>query len=62
MAVSFLVFADLHHEPKVFPHDAKRFLNEIIARGINAKVSFMVQLGDFLHTPQENRALADVFA
>ena len=62
MAVSFLVFADLHHEPKVFPHDAKRFLDEIIARGINAKVSFMVQLGDFLHTPQENRALADVFA
>ena len=62
MAVSFLVFADLHHEPKVFPHDAKRFLDEIIARGINTKVSFMVQLGDFLHTPQENRALADVFA
>lgn len=62
MAISFLAFADLHHEPKVFPHDAKLFLEEIIARGINAKVSFGVQLGDFLHTPQENRSLSDVFA
>ena len=45
MAVSFLAFADLHHEPKVFPHDAKRFLDEIIARGINAKVPKMICTG-----------------
>ena len=50
MAFTFLAFTDLHHEPQVFPHDAPRFLDEILKRGIDARAAFAVQLGDFLHT------------
>ena len=61
MAFTFLAFTDLHHEPQVFPHDAPRFLDEILKRGIDARADFAVQLGDFLHTPRLNGGLADVF-
>ena len=62
MSLTFLVFTDLHHEPQVFPHDAGKFLSAITARAETENAAFMIQLGDFLHTPENNRSLADVYA
>ena len=62
MALTFLAFTDLHHEPQVFPHDAAAFLRTITGRAAAAGADFMVQLGDFLHSPRVNGALADVYA
>ncbi|MBQ7922341.1 MAG: metallophosphoesterase [Clostridia bacterium] len=58
----FLAFSDLHHEPQVFPHDAESYLQQILNRADAEEVSFVVQLGDFLHTPEFNSALADIYA
>jgi len=62
MSITFLALADLHHEPQVFPHDAQAFLNIMFERAKETQSAFMVQLGDFLHTPKLNGALADVYA
>lgn len=62
MSLTFLAFADLHHEPQTFPHDAPAFLDSILQRAVDAHAAFVIQLGDFLHTPALNRGLADVYA
>jgi len=61
MSLTFLAFADLHHEPQVFPHDAPAFLDTILQRAVDSHASFVIQLGDFLHTPAKNRELAAVY-
>ncbi len=61
MPLTFLVFTDLHHEPQVFPHNASSFLDIILQRAIDTHVSFVIQLGDLLHTPILNRDLADIY-
>lgn len=62
MTVRFLAFADLHHEPESFPHDAPAFLRRMLARGKDAEASFAIQLGDFLHNLPTNGWLADEYA
>ena len=59
---TFLVFTDLHHEPQVFPHDAPSYLRQILQRAESDDVSFVMQIGDLLHTPSINSALADDYA
>jgi len=59
---TFLAFTDLHHEPLVFPHDAPAYLDKILGRAEAEKVSFVIHLGDFLHTPELNAGLADTYA
>ena len=61
MEFKFLAFTDLHYEPQVFAHDAASFLKTVMRRGETCGAAFAVQLGDFLHTPEKNRFLADVF-
>ena len=61
MSLTFLAFADLHHEPQVFPHDAPAFLEIILQRATDSHAAFVIQMGDFLHTPAMNRGLADVY-
>jgi len=61
MSLTFLAFTDLHHAPQFFAHDAVSHLNTIMKRATEAKASFAVQLGDFLHMPEQNRALADTY-
>lgn len=58
---TFLAFTDLHHEPKVFPHDANAYLQQILRRAEDENVSFVIQLGDLLHTPELNSSLCDVY-
>ena len=62
MSLTFLAFTDLHHEPQVFPHNAPVFLEKIRRRAIDANAAFVIQLGDFLHTPSINSSLADTYA
>ncbi len=62
MALRFLAFTDLHHEPETFPHDAPAFMRRILARGKDAAASFAIQLGDFLHNLPINGWLADEYA
>ena len=62
MSLKFLALTDLHHEPKVFPHNAPAFLDTILQRAVDSQAAFVIQLGDFLHTPAENITLADTYA
>ncbi|MBQ7921210.1 MAG: metallophosphoesterase [Clostridia bacterium] len=57
----FLAFTDLHHEPQVSPHDAEAYLQQILNRADAEEVSFVIQLGDLLHTPELNSALGDMY-
>ena len=61
MEFRFLAFTDLHHEPQVFAHDAVSSLGAVMECGAACGATFAVQLGDFLHTPEKNRSLEDVF-
>jgi len=61
VSLTFLAFSDLHHEPQVFPHDAPAFLDTILKRAVDSQAAFVIQLGDFLHTPALNRDLSDVY-
>ena len=49
--IKFLVFADIHHYPKVFCTDAPERFAAIRARAEREKVDFMVSLGDYCHSP-----------
>lgn len=47
MSLTFLAFADLHHEPQVFPHDAPAFLEIILQRATDSHAAFVIQMGTF---------------
>ncbi len=57
--VRFLVAADVHYRPGIFPHDTPEQLGKIIARGVAEKVDFGIQLGDFQHNAKRDRAFID---
>lgn len=57
--VRFLVAADVHYRPGVFPHDTPAQLEQIIARGVAEQVDFGIQLGDFQHNAKRDRAFID---
>ena len=39
----FMVAADIHYRPGVFPHDNKNWLERILARAEDARVAFAIQ-------------------
>lgn len=57
--VRFLVTADVHYRPGIFPHDTPEQLDRIIARGVAEDVDFGIQLGDFQHNATRDRAFID---
>ena len=57
--VRFLVAADVHYRPGVFPHDTPALLEKIVARGVAEQVDFGIQLGDFQHDAKRARAFVD---
>lgn len=58
-SLRFLVASDIHYRPGVFPHDSVDWLERIVARGMDARVDFGLQLGDFIH---DARAAKDFIA
>ena len=59
--VRFLVAADVHYRPGVFPHDTSGQLERIVARGVSEKVDFGIQLGDFQHNALRDRPFIDIW-
>ena len=59
--VKFLVVADIHYRPGVFPHDTPEQLRRIVARGVAERVDFGIQLGDFQHNAKRDRAFIDLW-
>lgn len=59
--VRFLVAADVHYRPGVFPFDTHEMLEKIVARGVAEKVDFGIQLGDFQHNAKRDRAFIDLW-
>lgn len=59
--VRFLVAADIHYRPGVFPFDTDEQLRKIVARGVSEKVDFGIQLGDFQHDAKRGRAFIDLW-
>lgn len=57
----FLAFTDLHYCPGTFIGDSDQRLACIMKRAEEEKVSFMMQLGDFVHDIGRNGWLADVY-
>lgn len=57
----FLVFTDLHYSRLLISADANVRLTKIMERAITEKVAFVMQLGDFLHEPNENGWLAGTY-
>ena len=60
-ACKFLVFTDLHFSRLMVSADADIRLAKILERAKSENVGFIMQLGDFLHEPDENRWLADIY-
>lgn len=56
---TFLAFGDLHHYPGNFYDDKEERWDKILARSIAENAEFIVGLGDYVHEPEKNRALAD---
>ena len=52
----FLVVADVHYRPGVFPHDNVEWLDRILARAKSEQVDFCLQLGDFVHAAHRDTA------
>lgn len=52
----FLVVADVHYRPGVFPHDNVEWLDRILERARNERVDFCLQLGDFVHAARRDKA------
>ncbi len=59
MACTFLAFGDLHHYPGQFLDDKEERWEKIVHRSIEEDAQFIVGLGDYVHEPEKNRALAD---
>jgi predicted phosphodiesterase len=59
MGCRFLAFGDLHHYPGNFYDDKEERWEKILARSIAEEASFIVGLGDYVHEPERNRALAE---
>lgn len=55
----FLVFSDLHCCPGVLGWDSPERLQTILARAEREDVSFVIQLGDFMHEREKNGWLAE---
>lgn len=51
----FLVVADVHYRPGVFPHDNVEWLDRILARAKSEQVDFCLQLGDFVHAARRDK-------
>ena len=45
----FLVAADIHYRPGIFPHDNRAWIERILARAEKENAAFAIQLGDFVH-------------
>ncbi|MBQ6849146.1 MAG: metallophosphoesterase [Clostridia bacterium] len=56
---TFLAFGDLHHYPGVFYPDKEERWEKILARSIEENADFIVGLGDYVHEPAVNGALAE---
>lgn len=56
---TFLAFADLHHYPGVFYPDKEWRLEKILTRSVEENAAFIVGLGDYVHAPDSNVALAE---
>ena len=56
---TFLAFGDLHHQPGTYYPDKEERWEKIVARSVEENAAFMVGLGDYVHDPDRNRALAD---
>lgn len=54
----FLAFGDLHHYPGEFYDDKEERWEKILARSMAENAEFIVGLGDYVHEPQKNGALA----
>lgn len=52
----FLVVADVHYRPGIFPHDNVEWLDRILDRAKNEQVDFCLQLGDFVHSARRDGA------
>ena len=59
--VKFCAFADIHYYPKVFPHDTREWLERILVRAEKAKADFIIQMGDFTHTPAACKDYVDFY-
>ena len=57
----FLVAADIHYRPGVFPHDDRAWLERIVARAEEERVAFAIQLGDFVHSARRDRGYLDAW-
>lgn len=55
---TFLAFGDLHHYPGQFLDDKEERWDKIVRRSIDEDAAFIVGLGDYVHEPEQNRALA----
>lgn len=55
---TFLAFGDLHHYPGEFYDDKEERWEKILARSIAENAEFIVGLGDYVHEPEKNGALA----
>lgn len=58
MSCTFLAFADLHHYPGEFYDDKEERWEKILRRSIRENAEFIVGLGDYVHEPEKNGALA----
>lgn len=56
---TFLAFGDLHHYPGNFYDDKPQRWEKILARSIEENAEFIVGLGDYVHEPEKNKALAE---
>ena len=54
--LKFLVVADVHYRPGVFPHDNVEWLDRILERAKDEQVDFCLQLGDFVHAARRDKA------
>lgn len=59
--VRFLVAADVHYRPGIFPHDTPQQLERIVGRGVSENVDFGIQLGDFQHNARHERSFIDIW-
>ena len=55
----FLAFGDLHHYPGHFYDDKPARWEKILSRSIEENAEFIVGLGDYVHEPEINKALAE---
>ncbi|MBE6807730.1 MAG: hypothetical protein E7527_06990 [Ruminococcaceae bacterium] len=58
MPCTFLAFGDLHHYPGQFLDDKEARWEKIVRRSVEEHARFIVGLGDYVHEPEKNGALA----